>query len=156
MTHARIAGENLLYPDIFDTGIRAAIIYKKWKLITGFGHFIFAQRVCPELQTPEYLDSKLNKTGNVEYWAKYYWAEKYCLQSEYVDSELNKTRNVKLFNLDRDPSETNDLFFERQDIVVKLLERLRFHYNNSVAVSYPRPTSKWNPPRLHNVVLPWL
>ena len=63
---------------------------------------------------------------------------------------------MKLFDLVRDPSETNDLFFERQDIVVKLLERLKFHCNNSVAVSYPPPTSKWNPPRLPNVVLPWM
>ena len=72
-------GESL-YPDIFDTGIRAAIIYKKWKLITGFGHMIYAQKVCPEIQTPEYIHSKLNKTGNVDYWASRYWAEKILLE----------------------------------------------------------------------------
>ena len=49
-----------------------------------------------------------------------------------------------------------DLFYERPDIVEKLIRRLQFYHNSSVKVTYPSGTSKWNPPRLKGVILPWM
>ena len=116
-------GESL-FPDIYDTGIRSAIIYEKWKLVTGFPYKIFAQIYYPP--------------------------------SKYINEKLNRTINVKLFDIFNDPGEKKDLFFKRPDIVEKLLQRLRFHYNNSVEVEFPDFERKyWTPRRLHNVILPW-
>ena len=111
-----------LYPDLYNTGIRSAIIHGPWKLITGYCKRPYDQPHDPPV----------------------------------IDPRIQKILNVQLFNIETDPEENNNLFFNNTEVVKMLLKRLEYYSRDAVKAYYPRESSNWNPSRLKGVVLPWI
>ena len=73
----------------------------------------------------------------------------------FTPTVAETTQNLWLFNIENDPNEHNDLSASRQDVVLKLLDRLAFYNSTAVPVRYPPYDPKANPKYHGGVWLPW-
>lgn len=62
-------------------------------------------------------------------------------------SEVERQRPVRLYNIEKDPEERNDVSTQFPDIVNYLLSRLYHHQKSAVPVNYPDNDPKCDPER---------
>ncbi|XP_033126280.1 arylsulfatase B-like [Anneissia japonica] len=104
----------------FDTNIRAAIRFGKWKLITG-------------------------QPGD----GSWYIPPELYKNNKPIRSKDDKIKRLWLFNIAVDPTETIDLSRKRPDIVSMLLKRLSYYHKHSIPPTFPKNDVKANP-KLYN------
>lgn len=123
-----------LYPDAFDTRVRAAIRLGDYKLITGDPGE--GSWVPPPEAAGEHRRS-----------APAWTADKAGL--------IRRVQNVWLFNITADPEERHDLTTSEPEVVKHLLQRLSHYNSTAVPPRYPEPDPESNP-KLHGGVWgPW-
>ncbi|PVD28249.1 hypothetical protein C0Q70_10836 [Pomacea canaliculata] len=118
-----------LYPNLFDTRVRAAIRVGDMKLITGNpgdGSWV----------PPPEMPHSPHTTGNTRLSG-------------------SATQNVWLFNITADPEERVDLSHTHLDLVQQLLERLDYYNATAVPPRYPPDDPNSNPERHGGVWGPW-
>ncbi|XP_076436341.1 arylsulfatase B-like [Babylonia areolata] len=116
-------GDNL-YPDIFDTRVRAAIRDRDYKLIVG--------NPGNSSWIPPPPTTTSNSTRTVP-----------------KVSHDAPAKNVWLFDITHDPYEEIDLSEKRPDVVKRLLARLASYNSTAVPPVYPRSDPRCDP-KLHN------
>ncbi|CAD5116253.1 DgyrCDS5161 [Dimorphilus gyrociliatus] len=116
-----------IFPNYFDTSIRAAYRYRDWKIITGNpgAGIWYPKRFATN--TSSTLFEKHNEQG----------------------------KNCWLFNIRDDPEERVDLSLKRPEMVKFLLTRLSLLNETAVPVRYPAADPKANPELHGGVWGPW-
>ena len=109
----------------FDNRVRAAIRVGNWKLITG--NPLDGSWIAP----PE-------DTGN-----------------HSIPDPDPKSKNIWLFDLSKDPNEKTDLFEQRRDIAVPMLNKLAEYQTKAVPARYPPVDPRCNPQLYGGVWGPW-
>ncbi|KAK7491343.1 hypothetical protein BaRGS_00017444 [Batillaria attramentaria] len=122
------AGDTL-YPEAFDTSVRAAIRSGDMKLITG-------------------------DPGEGE-WTPPPEEDNLLPTSFSSDSPSADAQNVWLFNIMADPEERHDLSQQYPDVVKKLLQRLQYYNSTAVQPRYPPIDPNCDPAMHGGVWGPW-
>ncbi|XP_076452393.1 arylsulfatase B-like [Babylonia areolata] len=135
-----------LYPDTFDTRIRAAIRVGDYKLITGNpgnGSTIPPPEepgIYPDPMTFSYKCK--GPTPHLHY-------------EDNDDADGDNQKNVWLFNVVEDPEERHDLSGSKPEVVRKLLDRLQYYNSTAVPVNFPDPDPNADPGKHGGVWGPW-
>ncbi|XP_076452854.1 arylsulfatase B-like [Babylonia areolata] len=136
-----------LYPDTFDTRIRAAIRVGDFKLITGNpGNSLL-------LMPPEFNLPAISQVGQGQGQGNPLTPVGTGTKPE---SQAPPTaKNVWLFNVANDPAENYDLSESMPDVVRKLLRRLQDYSSTAVPPLWPKPDPRSNPRKHGGVWGPW-
>ncbi|ELT89385.1 hypothetical protein CAPTEDRAFT_194056 [Capitella teleta] len=115
-----------MFPDIFDTRVRAGIRSGDWKLMTG----------------------KLGEAANIATTTTFGPGE----EIEYY----NPMKNIWLFNIREDPLETTELSDRYPDITRALLRKLQSYNTTAVPVWFPPEDPKACPHLHGGAWVPWM
>ncbi|GFN88339.1 arylsulfatase b [Plakobranchus ocellatus] len=127
-----------LYPNTWDTSVRAAIRSGSYKLITG-------DPGPGDWTPPPDSSDEQPKSNDVTSLDK----------SLYFQTETSSLKNVWLFNITADPTEHNDLSEERPEVVKAMLTLLSKINATAVPVRYPPFDPSSDPAQHGDVWGPW-
>lgn len=157
-----------IYPNTFDSSVRAAIRVGDYKLITGNpgkGSWI---------PPPELLQNlPLTKTsyqgqghGQGQSSTLFFRTEEKSHPGDFNDDYDYdgdaagrwdpSAKNVWLFNITADPQERHDLSDSKPEVVKMMLERLKYYQSTAVPARFPKPDPNSNPAKHGGVWGPWM